>query len=187
MKLSVDTYALKLAIDSVKKQRSKDDWKPIMQGVAFRMEEDNVLRIETVDGYRIASAAINVAVNEAGDFIEGVYDLPKTLRLDTKALTTLEFTQKQLIIENGGLTIACRRIDGEPFDTAKIFPDESKIDREYAFNPKYLAEALSAMKNTSRESESVILKLQESEFAPVVLEFEKDGVRQKHLVMPKRT
>ena len=187
MKLSIDTYALKLAIDSVKKQRSKDDLRPIMQGVTFKIEEENVLRIESVDGYRIASAAINVAVYEAGDFIEGVYDLPATLRLDTKALTTLEFTDKQLIIENGGLTIACRRIEGEPLDTAKIFPDESKIEHEYLFDPKFLAEALSAMKSTSRGSESVRLKFQESEFAPVVLEFEKDGVRQKHLVMPKRT
>ena len=187
MKLSVDTYALKLAIDSVKKQRSKDDLRPIMQGVTFRMMEDSVLCLEAVDGYRIASAVISVAVQEAGDFTEGVFDLPRTLRLDTKALTTIEFTQKQLIIENGGLTIACRRIDGEPFDTAKIFPDESKIEHEYLFDPKFLAEALSAMKSTSRGSESVRLKFQESEFAPVVLEFEKDGVRQKHLVMPKRT
>lgn len=183
MKLSIDTYALKLAIDSVKKQRRKGDVRPIMQGVTFRMEDD-VLCLETVDGYRIASAMIQSSKQEEGDFIEGVFDLPESLRLDVKALTTLEFTEKQLIIENGGLTIACRRIDGEPFDTTKIFPDEADIKHEYAFNPKYLAEALSAMKNTTRRREPVIIKLKESETAPVVLEFERDGVKQKHLILP---
>ena len=187
MKLAVDTRMFKLAVDSIKKQRSKDSARTIMQGVAFRLTEDDVLCLETVDGYRIATATLAVSREEESDFTEGVYDLPKTLRLDTKSPTTLEFTQEQLTIENGGMALSCKRIDGEPFDTSKIFPDdEADIEYEYAFNPKYLAEALSAMKNTARTNVPVILKFQESEFAPVVLEFEKDGVKQKHLLMPMR-
>ena len=186
MKLAVDTNMFKLAVDSVKKQRSSDDMHPIMQGVFFRMTGDDELCLEAVDGYRIANATLAVAREEEGDFTDGVYDLPKTLRLDTKTQTTLEFTREQLIIENGGITLACKCVDGDPFDSSKIFPDEADIEHEYLFDPKYLAEALSTMKNTRRTSHSVRLKFQKSETAPLVLEFDNNGVKQKHLLMPMR-
>ena len=66
MKLSVDTSTLKTAIDSVKKQRSTDDTKLILQGVAFRLMENDVLCLEAIDGYRIASAMIPTAKHEDG-------------------------------------------------------------------------------------------------------------------------
>ena len=187
MKLSVDTRMFKLAVDSIEKQRISDSSGGRLIGVTFRLSEDDVLCLETVDGSRIASATLMATRQDDDDFTDGVFDLPETLELDTESPTTLEFTQDQVIIENGGLVLVCRRIIGTPIDTSRLFPDESDIEQEYLFDPRYLAEALSTMKNTGDTSDSVHLKFQRSDIAPLLIEFEKDGVTQKHLIIPNRT
>lgn len=164
--ITLNQYTLKEAVRQIIFAVSDNDGNKMMKGVCFDVKGDK-LTFTALDGHRIAIREIDL--RESHDDVKVVVP-GKTLNEISKILSDsgdliIYLTDKHILIEWDNVKAVSRLIEGEYFDTSKMFtPDHNislKIDR------KGLIEALdrSMLLVGANEKKPVVFDIKDNEMS----------------------
>ncbi len=156
-KLKIETRASDLhdALKQTLRAVSRDETRPILNGILFRMEEDN-LKVVATDSYRLAvrDIKLNSKIAEKIEIVvpwRALDELQKIIPSTIKNVN-ISISENQILFEMTGIVFISRLIEGQFPNYQQLLPDnyklKLKLERE-DFIGAVTRAALVAQKNQS--------------------------------------
>lgn len=156
-KLMVKTRATDLhdALRQTLRAVSRDETRPILNGILFRLEEDN-LKVVATDSYRLAvrDLKLDSAIGEKTEIVvpwRALDELQKIIPSAAKDIN-ISISENQILFETADVVFISRLIEGQFPNYQQLLPDNYKLSLELereGFVSAITRAALIAQKNQS--------------------------------------
>ncbi|XJZ27334.1 DNA polymerase III subunit beta [Bacillota bacterium Lsc_1132] len=159
-KFQIATDLLKVLIRQTVFAVSTSETRPILTGVNWRVENDELTCIAT-DSHRLAlrKAKIEIEANETYNVVipgKSLNELSKIID-DTSDLIDIVITDNQVLFKAKHLLFFSRLLEGNYPDTSRLIPAESKT--EVVVNTKEFLQAIDRASLLAREGKNNVVKL----------------------------
>ena len=138
-KVSVRTEDLKRMLEKVKRGVSKEEIRPVFNGICIEVKE-KYLTLITCDGYKLFTSCCEIIEGKEFTAISPVFYIPK----NADKITTIEVDEEFIIFDFKNERHNLKLIKGEFIDYKSLFNRESNL--KISFDVKYLLDALKGEK-----------------------------------------
>lgn len=136
MKIKINTKDLNKMVKAVKKCISKDERLPLFKNIKIE-SKNNILRMVTVDGYKLAMYECEIIEGEDFECLIPAFEIPKNAELTT----IIEYINEKVYIDFGCYKICYNTYKEKYFDYNYLI-DESKYNFKIGLNANYLKDIL---------------------------------------------
>ncbi len=146
------------ALHQVAPAASRDETRPVLTGVLFENEGQN-LRLVATDSYRLAVRTLPVAVGEGLKLLVPARAVVEVARLSSAAEIKVDVTASQISFESGSVLVSSRLIEGEFPAYRQLLPND--LPNVLVVTKTTFLEALRRVAVLAQDATPVYLELEE--------------------------